>query len=165
MLTSTHNSYKSNIKWYTRPYGSIWAHMGPYGWPEVNKNNVKMWKSSSVIVTFFQVYYYLNIHLILHQHWFNINLIWLWIYWFLQFVFDFRQFWYWFLHFFIFTIAIIYSSYTSVRHRKAPGQARCFQVPVFCWLWHFVELSRGRRRRHATAMAQRNDATLKTIQL
>ena len=21
-------------------YGSMWVHTGPYGWPEVNKNNV-----------------------------------------------------------------------------------------------------------------------------
>ena len=32
--------YLIHVKQYKIIYGSVWAHMGPYGWPEVNKNNV-----------------------------------------------------------------------------------------------------------------------------
>ena len=36
-----YKSYRSNIKLYTGPHGSIRPHMGPYLWPEVNKNQVE----------------------------------------------------------------------------------------------------------------------------
>ncbi len=41
------------MKLYTRLYGSIWVHMGPYGWPEVKQNNLEKWKTNHQLSRYF----------------------------------------------------------------------------------------------------------------